>query len=89
LSGKGSPKCVRRDGKGRAEGIPNGLENIAAMRLNFPPQDFIMTCQGELHFFGMLFPKPGAAFDISEKESDSASGWRGGHSFIPANARVI
>ena len=42
----------------------------AAVILDRSPRERVVTLQCRLHTLGTLFPQPGAAFDISEQNSD-------------------
>lgn len=89
LNGNRSFECVNGDWKGNAEGITDGLEDVATVRLDGLAKDGIVTSEGSHHRPGILIPPLSAALDISEEERDRPRGkCRQGHLLRPGNRPV-
>ena len=86
LGGKRGLERVVCGGEGSAEGIADGLENIALMRFNALAHQGIVACKGGLHSVGVLLPKPCAALDVGEEKSYGSCG-KNGHCTV-SNARL-
>ena len=59
--------------EGGAEGIPNNLEDIAAVSFDCLAQYGVMARQGLSHDIGELLPELRATLNIGKQESDCAS----------------
>ena len=64
----GGRQCGVRLGEGHAEGVADGLENVAAVAGKNLPQQLVMAPDCGTHGRGMLFPEPRAADDVGEDE---------------------
>src|SRR5437763_457688 len=66
----GSRECVRRGGEGGAEGVADGLEDVAAVALDGGAEDPVVAAEGLAHLLRVVFPEACAPLDVGEEEGD-------------------